>query len=439
MKLVKPESQYKQFIFESYDFSDSDLSLKYSFDGEVHFEEVISFGFEYSEYSPEALDRAFFILWLLAGVSYYKSDLPVEIVFRDAELKISKEQATFVSKTWLNGLGEFFLTNNIDFRGLCDFSQMVGETEVVEPVNLKLNEKCLVPVGGGKDSLVTTELLKSAGVEFETFTVGEYPFLDEMVAKIGQEHVMVKRKIGPELIRLNKEGGYNGHVPISSIWAMIGACTALLRSDKYVVLSNEASANEGNTELLGMSINHQYSKSLEFEKDLQSYLRTYVATGVEYFSLLRPLSEVQIIQIFVDKCWEDYKSIFTSCNRNFTMTNDSKNVKWCGECDKCAFVAVLLAAFVPRDELVTMFGKDIFNDESLVKTFEELSGVSGHKPFECVGTPEEVNWALREAVKTGEYDDLEKFINPDITEFDINHLEPDSMPAKFKQIVTDAL
>jgi len=52
-------------------------------------------------------------------------------------------------------------------------------------------------------------------------------------------------------------------------------------------MSNELSANDGNFSWEGFEVNHQYSKSLEFEKDLQTYMNGYVTYQISYFSVLR--------------------------------------------------------------------------------------------------------------------------------------------------------
>mgnify|MGYP003310119577 CR=1 FL=1 len=74
------------------------------------------------------------------------------------------------------------------------------------------------------------------------------------------------------------------------------ACAIIcyLNNLKYIVVSNEASANEGN--IAGTTINHQYSKSYEFEKDFNGYLQTYLCEKMQYFSLLRCMHEFQIVQ-----------------------------------------------------------------------------------------------------------------------------------------------
>jgi UDP-N-acetyl-alpha-D-muramoyl-L-alanyl-L-glutamate epimerase len=138
---------------------------------------------------------------------------------------------------------------------------------------------------------------------------------------------------------------------------------------------------------------------------------------VTYFSLLRPLSELHIMQIF--STYPHYFDRFTSCNKNwklakvanepdptqnskFKIQNSSK--LWCGHCPKCAFSFALLSAFLPRAHVIRIFGKDLFADEDLLPLYRELLGLEGIKPFECVGTPEETAAAMLLADERGEWD-----------------------------------
>lgn len=397
----------QKFIFESYKFDREKKTafLYYSFDEKIQFCEEIFFDFEFKNYDQQTLDLAVRGLWLLAGVSYFKLLLPKQIEIK--QYKIDQWQAEFLNKTYTLGLGEFFFKNKIDFRSLINFPFEKGGEKHIKNLNLK---GAILPIGGGKDSLVSSILLEKKGVNFDTVTVGDYPFLESMIEKIGKKHLKILRKISPELIKLNNLGALNGHVPISSIWASIFVICAVLNGKKEVVLSNEASANEGNLEMFGVQINHQYSKSLEFEEDFDFWVKNYITPSVHYYSLLRQFNELQITEIFVKDGWEKYKNDFVSCNKNFTLKNDSKQKRWCGKCDKCCFVSLMLAAFLPRQEIIDIFQTDIFKDEENYHIFEELTGKSGHKPFECVGTPEEVREAIKKAIKNEEYQDLKQFL-----------------------------
>ncbi len=84
-----------------------------------------------------------------------------------------------------------------------------------------------------------------------------------------------------------------------------------------------------------------------------------------------------------------------------------KEWKWCGKCPKCLFVYTILSPYLYKDELVDIFGKDLFEDKELLKTFIELTGNGKTKPFECVGTFEEVNFAISMTISNLEKENKE--------------------------------
>ena len=245
----------------------------------------------------------------------------------------------------------------------------------------------------------------------------------------------IKRTISQNLIALNQDGAINGHVPISAIWAFLSVITALLTNQKYIAFSNEASANQPTLEIDGQNINHQYSKTLEFEQDFQNYVTTFIHPELKYFSLLRPFSELYIAEMFAQKAWPKYKDKFSSCNRNFTQSAEGK-LFWCGECPKCAFVFLILAPFTKPAELLNIFGKNLLADPDLKQTWLELLGKTEHKPFECVGTIEEVKQAFLLAQKYyPEVSEFEEYL--DLSgDFDYKKKHEHCIPKTFQGIIS---
>ncbi len=392
--------KYKTFIFESYEFNKEkrEIKLFYSLDSNVFFCEKIKLpDNDYFEFDKELLDKALFNLHLIAGVSYYKIYCPPEIKISSGNL--SKEQAVFWNDIYTKGLGEFFFKNNIDFRGLVNFP---FEKDVHSSASeVKLPSRTLVLLGGGKDSIVATELMKHEEIDFDLLRYGENETIRKIAEKAGKGTLYIKRELSPELFRLNEEGAYNGHIPITAYINFLSVVFCILFGYKHVVHSIEKSADEGNVEYLGEVINHQYSKSLTFEKAFSEYLHKYITPSIEVFSLLRPLCELKIIKIFSQ--YKDYFPLFASCNANWTITKEKPKGKWCGFCPKCAFIFLALSAFLPKEEVVKIFGKNLFADEKLQPLFLSLIGKHKFKPFECVGTLEESMAAFILASRKGEY------------------------------------
>lgn len=419
-------STYRQFIFESYAFDEQakTLTLRYSLDGDVMFTETFRFGFEFAPYDPAVLDRAACMLWLMAGVSYYKAFIPHEIVVKGVEL--DSRMARFFSKTYQRGLGEFWFVNRLNPHTPVTFPE-TSSAAIPALQNSHPGTGPLIGIGGGKDSLVSVELLRGNMDDIASWSVGHEAQLAPLVERIGFPHFFVERTWDRKLLELADKGALNGHVPISAIIGCVGIVTAVLAGRRDVVVSNEQSANEPDFVYEGVAINHQYSKSQEFEDDFQKLLQHLFGDTLRYYSFLRPLSELHIAEIFASHAFAKYKDVFSSCNRAFIHTSNS--ISWCGVCPKCAFTFLMLTPFVSRSELEALWGgKNLLLDPALEGTYRQLLGIEGGKPLDCVGEIKESRSAMREAQKTyPELADRYTFELPD--DYDYRTLASHHMPA----------
>ena len=400
---------FSTFCIESFSFDADTLTARfnYSFDRKVHFQEQIDFacpGFApLPSLDPLVVDNLLFHLSLAIGISYYKLFPTAEIHIYSGHIK--ENQMSFWRSFYINGLGEYFFKNNISPTWLVHF---VNQAPVEQFPFLQSHFSChqtqaMVAIGWGKDSLVSRELLKKANIPFFTSTFGkDYRLHQNVSERIWVARLVMKRTIDPLLFEMNQQGYYNGHVPISGIIAFVLTTAAYLYNYSYIVMSNERSADEGNTEMDGVIINHQWSKSFEFEEAFSQYLHNYISPDLWYFSLLRSMYEIKIAEFFSK--YAQYFDVFSSCNTNFKVNEDSDqhigsanydNQRRCGKCPKCAFVYTILRSFISKEDTQQIFGKELFEDESLTPTFEALLGISGIKPFECVGTNEEMVLAMK--------------------------------------------
>jgi len=402
-------SSESTFYFESFSFEPDtkELIFTYSYDKETRFTETILLNTPKQLEDSEAFTRALFNLHLALGISYWKAFTPKKIIVESGAL--TKEQAEFWNTVYTEGLGEFYYTNQIDFNGLVEFPY--DESLKVEPLEIKPFKTTLLPLGGGKDSLVSVELLQQMGITFDTTFGKSHPIVDRQVGELKSTHIKAIREVDEQLFELNEQGAQNGHIPISMIYAFTTLLIAIVQRYKYIVFSNERSANEGNTEYLGQEINHQWSKSARFENLFRDYVHSYISPEIEYFSLLRPLSELHIAKLFASH--EKWLPLFTSCNTNFKINDRGQN-KWCGNCPKDAFVFAILAPFVSKEKLVETFGKNMFADTTLLDTYKELLGTKDIKPLDCVGTPNEVRVTFAMAHDTGLFEGdatMDYFVN----------------------------
>ncbi|MFK7780202.1 MAG: hypothetical protein QM490_03555 [Candidatus Gracilibacteria bacterium] len=394
---------FSKFYFTKFEFDKSNLKAKfyYSFDNEVFFDEVIDFSSEKfnlrNDIDSEVLENMLFNIHIALGISYYKA-FPTENLVLESGL-LDDNQIIFWKKFYTGGLGEFLYTNKIKHQNLFNFINASNKKYTKK--DFKVRKKSLVALGGGKDSIVSMELLNNAGLEFDLCVFGKNDILKQNVANAsGRKILLIKRQISPTLFELNNRGYYNGHVPITGIIAFVLELVAYIYDYKYIVLSNEKSANFGNTTWNGIDINHQYSKSLEFEVDFKKYVENYITGSVKYFSLLRGFYEIKIAKLF-SSLGKKYFSVFSSCNNNFKIINLSEqniNKVWCNKCPKCAFVFSILRPYLNNNEILEIFGEDLFEKKELKNLFKELLGIKGIKPLECVGEAEEVIYSMYKSI-----------------------------------------
>jgi UDP-N-acetyl-alpha-D-muramoyl-L-alanyl-L-glutamate epimerase len=427
-------TKYAQFIFKHYDFDKASgrLQLHYGYDEALEFCESYHFDFKFVDYNEAALDRALQLLFFMAGVSYYKLFLAPEVAVRTGQ--IDEPLATFLSKTYNRGLGEFFYVNNLDPRGSVNFP--INSPDL-EPISVQNMDGQLIGLGGGKDSLVSVELLRDQP-KVATWSLNHHSQLEPLVQRVGLTHYYVAREWDQQLAELNRHGAFNGHIPISAIFSCVGNIVGILSGQRDLVVSNESSASEPTLSYQGMAINHQYSKSLEYEQDFQACLNRLFGDNLRYYSFLRPFSELRIAELFARLGFDKYVGVFSSCNRAYR--HGEHEMFWCGECAKCAFVCLILTPFVESAKLLRIWGgKNLLLEPSLELTYRQLLGIEGDKPLDCVGEVKEARAAMRLAQKL--YPELNKYEFDLPSSYDFRAWSEHAMPSEvydmLKSKVTD--
>lgn len=395
--------KFQSFHYDSYQYKVTEQQLELSFnyrlcslDDEIPFVHKVNY-FIKGDISIQydlvpTLEAFIFHIGLVETINYWKLACPKDLVIHCGYL--SKDQEDWWKKLFYHGLGEFIYLNQMaSFITEENFINFVIKPtsktiELKEVHNLETSGN-LIPIGGGKDSVVTLEVLKDEADNNIPFVMSPPIAAYDCIDVAGYKSFLeAKRIFDKRMMFMNDEGFLNGHVPFSAILAFIATLGAALVGKQYIPLSNERSANEPS--VIGTTFNHQYSKSFEFETDFDDYLHNYLTQDITYFSLLRPLYEIQIGEMFAN--YSNYHSVYRSCNRG------KKENTWCGVCAKCLFVYIILSPYVPREKLVEQFGKDLLEDMNLQSLFDELIGIKETKPFECVGTIWEVRHALNLAL-----------------------------------------
>lgn len=408
LKFKEFREKYKVLNYNSYSINENDKEIYIQFEFEIPglttFHptlKILKKKFNFKDINTPIAQNMVFNIGLIELISYWKCACPKIINIKCG--KLSEEQIKFWKKIYYYGLGELFYRNNINVK-IDDFVSIKSEGKEIniEKQSNDNNSGIIIPVGGGKDSCVTMETLNIDTNTDLTLIINpkEVTLKCAQIRGFKNDNIIeIYRTIDKNLIDLNSKGFINGHTPFSAMLAFVSYFVAYLTGKKYIALSNESSANESN--VLGEKINHQYSKSFEFECDFEEYSNKYLKTDIKYFSFLRPLNELQIASIFSK--YEKYHSTFKSCN----VGSKEKTWIWCGKCAKCLFAYIILSPFLYKEKLVNIFGKDMFEDESLLHTFLELTGDIDVKPFDCVGTFEEVNYAISLTIKNLEKQDKE--------------------------------
>jgi hypothetical protein len=386
-----------RFVRCGFDAATGVARLVYAFDDGPELVETVTLPgapFELDAARVEAAEQALRLLHLIAGVSYYKAAVPAEI--RIDGYAIDAATAMLLDTVYLNGLGEFAYRNGLDLRGRIRFP-FHPHPDPLPPAGegarqIGLREHALVAIGGGKDSLVSIEALRAEGVAQTVTWIGGSQLIAACAAHTGLPTLNIGRQLAPQLFDLNRQGAWNGHIPVTAVNSAIMAFAAVVLGVDQVVFSNERSASYGSIIPGTGEVNHQWSKGWVFESAFGAHLQSHVAADLQYYSLLRPLSELAVARQFAKT--DRYDAHFSSCNRNFHILGERPTSRWCGVCPKCHFVFLALAPFVPKLRLVGIVGRNLLDDPAQTAGFDALLEYQDHKPFECVGEGRESRAAM---------------------------------------------
>ena len=403
MTTLTDPRQAKAFRFVRRHYADGVAELVYAFDDGPELVERILFpGGKSVHVEPAALDAALDLLHLIAGISYYKAGVPGEI--RVESCAIDMPTAGFLDTLYLQGLGEFAYHNKLDLRDRIRFPlspDQQNRTGDVARARTAMPRRTLVPIGGGKDSLVSVELLKAAGEDVTAVWIGNSSLIASCAARTALPMLNIGRELSPRLFEMNRVGAYNGHIPVTAVNSAILVVAAVLYGFEAIAFSNERSASSATLEYDGQPVNHQWSKSWAFEQAFRGRLHALVDAGLDYYSLLRPLSELAVAARFARN--SRYDDVFSSCNRNFRILGPRPADRWCGQCPKCHFVFLALAPFMPKPRLMGIFGRNLLDDEAQAAGFDALMEYRDHKPFECVGEASEARAAMHALSERAEW------------------------------------
>jgi UDP-N-acetyl-alpha-D-muramoyl-L-alanyl-L-glutamate epimerase len=390
----------ERFTYLGWELSGQTVTGHWSSD-DLAFNESVTFETGGDLESPAA--QAVIGLWyLIAGLSYYKTGAAHTIDL--GATPVGKAGLDLFRAALIDGLGEYSIRNQLPLHDV----EIIGGAPVevasatVDPLQV------VTPFGGGIDSVVTVTHLSSK-LSQSLFVMspasGRFAPLEATAAITGLPILRVSRSLDDKLLGSNP-AFINGHVPVTAMVTLLACASALAHGNGGVAMSNEHSSSVPNIRWNGQSINHQWSKSVEAEELLAKAIAERVGDGFALASFLRDRSEIWVAQEMAKQ--EHYLSVFRSCNRAFAQEESRRAQNWCGECDKCLFINLVLAPFVPRWKLKEIFGSEPLANPALVNRLEVLVGLGAeHKPFECVGDPDESAVALLKVTDDTEWADVE--------------------------------
>ena len=380
-----------RFVRCGFDAHTGVAQLVYAFDDGPELTETVTLPgapFALDAARTDAAQRALRLLHLIAGVSYYKAAVPAQICIEGEP--IDADTAGLLETVYGNGLGEFAYRNGLDLRGKITFPYEASASPAASALGLRPH--ALVAIGGGKDSLVSIEALRAEGVEQTVTWIGGSQLIAACAAQTGLPTLNIGRQLAPQLFDFNRQGAWNGHIPVTAVNSAIMVFAAVVMGVDQVVFSNERSASYGSLIPGTGEVNHQWSKGWAFEAAFGEHVQTHVAADLHYYSLLRPLSELAVARQFAKS--DRYDAHFSSCNRNFHILGERPTSRWCGVCPKCHFVFLALAPFLPKLRLVGIVGRNLLDDANQVPGFDASLEFGDHKPFECVGEGRESRAAM---------------------------------------------
>jgi UDP-N-acetyl-alpha-D-muramoyl-L-alanyl-L-glutamate epimerase len=392
MQIGREEIQSFHATGFDFDSRSGVVNLRYSLSS-IHFEELIDLGgpLRLDPSQEHAFERVLRLLHAAAGTSYYKAAAPPVVSIESGPL--TPAEHALISALYDKGLREFAFRNglqiplDIELRATIEDSKPGTSASGPGPA-------LAVPIGGGKDSIVLVEALKDQTPVL--VAVNASPAALRISRQSGLELVRIERRLDESLVDLNRNGALNGHVPVTAIVSLAVVAAGYAHGYSTTVMALEGSADEATRMVNGCDVNHQWSKTSEFESALRAVLLG-ISPQIRYGSALRRLSELEIAAAFARM--SGYHHSFRSCNRAFSLSDPFDG--WCCNCPKCRFVYLMLATVMESEELTRIFGKDLFSDPDQSQGFCDLLETD-RKPFECVGTLEESVTAFREVIASGQ-------------------------------------
>ncbi|MBN2422837.1 hypothetical protein JXB41_06425 [Candidatus Woesearchaeota archaeon] len=217
----------------------------------------------------------------------------------------------------------------------------------------ELQEKAVVAMSFGKDSLLSYGLAKEIGLEPVPIMSVDNDCPVENKYKINISKIFSKEtgtKIGlitnntslihrPKYWKIpNTEWGF-GHLITEYVFNTMPFAHYL--NSKYIVLGNEKSCDDSYINKEGYLSYPVYDQSSEWLLELTKFAKSMTNNQMQVISLIEPLYELAVLKILHNR-YPELGKYQMSC---FPDENEyGKHHYWCGACSKCARIYILLRA-----------------------------------------------------------------------------------------------
>ena len=354
------------------------ITHRFSIDGGIYFSPIsIIYGNPIGK--EDIIKRLCIYLSLVESLSYWKATYSPKIII---EPLLPMPAIEWYEDLLINGMMEYRYINGLPPSELPEI-EWTEDTNTQIIANTAKNES-LVLVSGGKDSTVTLSLISEVE-KIKAFILNKLPAAERVMGLFPDIPIIrAERIIDNRLFELNDSGYLNGHTPFSALLSVISTIAGVLSDSKFIIASNESSAETKFANYNGHEVNHQYSKSYKYELKFKDLMDKTIKSAPLWFSFLRPLTEPQICKLLAKS--RKLISHITSCNKNQSIGS------WCGSCPKCVSTWILLMPYLEKNELINIFGQDVLTKN--INLLPSLLGETDCRPLECVGTPGELRESL---------------------------------------------
>ena len=336
----------------------------------------------------------------------YCSLFPRKIDFSRISSYLNVESLDFFLHTFKNAYSQCSYENEIDnsYEPILIYGDFLEDSSPITLTNY-FNETILVGNGGGKDSFLAMKILDQANLSYSAYQwtrpeYGKSQYQHNLCAKllkytapIKSHHVSVFDDFteGPfiKLYYSHLKGSFTLGIPECIFEAL-----PVMLQNRYNALcfANERSSDTGNLYWEGLQgvVNHQWVKSLEAELYFQDFIEKFLVKDFRFFSILKPIYDYKIF---------GYLSLFPE----FIKSSHSCNIDkpWCKKCAKCAYVWLGYLAHFEKSLVDEIFGINPFDDEDLLVHYKNMTGIEGHRSFECIGNIEECQLFMKKCIDKG--------------------------------------